>query len=795
MNTISKTIRTAIKHVKMNYKHKTSRTLYTYILLFSFLFSAQLLIAQPTITSFTPTSDTVGATVSITGTGFNTTTANNIIFFGATRATVITATATSLIVRVPTGATFAPITVLNASTALVAYSTQFFNPTFSPSKGSITGADIASKADFTTGTGPYAVAVGDIDGDGKPDLAIANYGTSSNPGNTVSVLRNTSTLGTISYATKVDFATGSVPISLAIGDIDGDGKLDLVVTKYNDSSVSVLRNTGSSGSISFATKVDFATGSRPYSVAIGDLNGDGKPDLAVANNSSSTVSLFRNTGSSGTISFATKVNFTTGTNPQSVSIGDIDGDGKYDLVIANYSSNTVSVLRNIDSIGTISFASKIDFTTGTKPRSVAIGDMNGDGKLDLVISNYDVGFGNTVSVLRSTSTSGSVNFATKADFSTGSGPYTVALGDIDGDGKPDLATSNQNSNNISVLRNTSTTTTIGFSTKVDFGTGTYPLSLAISDLDGDGKLDFAIVNSGSNGIGNTVSVLRNNPQPVTAPPPTIISLTPTKGKPTDTIVITGTNFNITPANNIVFFGATRALVRAATDSSLTVTIPIGATYAPITILNTSTKLAAYSTQFFNPTFSPNKGSITTADIAPKVDFGTGLFPESLAIGDIDGDGKSDLVMNAWSNAVTILRNIGSPGTLSFDTNVYFTTGSSPVEVAIGDIDGDGKLDLATANFGSGGSGNTVSVLRNTSSSGTLSFATKVDFTTASAPNSVAIGDIDGDGKPDLVVIANPNSNTVSVLRNTGTIGTVSFANKVDFGTGSYPGSLAIGDIN
>ena len=750
----------------------------------------------PTITSFSPTSGAVGDTITIIGTGFNNSSNNNIVFFGATRAFVSAATSTSLTVTVPTGATFAPITVLNTSTTLAAYSTQFFNPTFSPSKGSITGADIASKADFTTGTGPYAVAVGDIDGDGKPDLAIANNGTSSNPGNTVSVLRNTSTLGTISYATKVDFATGSVPVSLAIGDIDGDGKLDLVVSNYNDSSVSVLRNTGSSGSINFATKVDFATGSSPYSVAIGDLNGDGKPDLAVANNSSSnTVSLLRNTGSSGTISFATKVNFTTGTNPQSVSIGDIDGDGKYDLVIANNSSNTVSVLRNIGSIGTISFATKIDFTTGTKPRSVAIGDMNGDGKLDLVISNYDIGFGNTVSVLLSTSTSGSVNFATKADFTTGSGPYTVAIGDIDGDGKPDLATSNQNSNNISVLRNTSTTTTIGFSTKVDFGTGSYPLSLAISDLDGDGKLDLAIVNVGSNGIGNTVSILRNNPQPVTAPPPTIISLTPTKGKPTDTVVITGTNFNITPANNIVFFGATRALVRVATDSSLTVTIPIGATYAPITILNTSTKLAAYSTQFFNPTFSPNKGSITNADIAPKVDFGTGLFPNSVAIGDIDGDGKSDLAIAAWSYGVSILRNIGSPGTLSFATKVDFTIGSNPVSEALGDIDGDGKLDLAVANFGSGGSGNMVSVLRNTSSSGTLSFDTKVDFTTDKGPNSVAIGDIDGDGKPDLVVIANAYSNTVSVLRNTGTSGTVSFANKVDFATGSYPYSLAIGDIN
>ena len=453
----------------------------------------------PTITTFTPLSGPVGSTVTITGTNFNTTASNNIVFFGATKATVSAASATSLTVTVPSGATHAAITVLNTATTLAAYSKSFFLPTFTPNKGSITSEDIAAKVDFTTGTNPISVAIGDIDGDGKPDLAVANLNSA-----TVSVLLNTGSSGSISFATKVDFTTGTSPYSVAIGDIDGDGKPDLAIANYSSNAVSVLRNTGSSGSISFATKVDFTTGTNPFSVAIGDIDGDGKPDLVVANSTSNTVSMLRNTGTSGSISFATTVDFATGTNPYSVAIGDIDGDGKLDLAVANNGSATVSVLRNTGSSGSISFATKVDFTTGTNPFSVAIGDIDGDGKPDLAIANSSSA---TVSVLRNNGSSGSISFATKVDFTTGGNPRSVAIGDIDGDGKSDLAIANYNNTTVSVLRNTGSSGSISFATKVDFTTGSFPFSVAFGDIDGDGKPDLVVANSTS----NTVSVLRNKP--------------------------------------------------------------------------------------------------------------------------------------------------------------------------------------------------------------------------------------------------------------------------------------------
>ncbi len=479
-----------------------------------------------TITSFTPLSAKPGDAVTITGTGFNTTATSNIVFFGATRATVTTATATSITATVPTGATYAPITVLNTATMKIASSGANFTPTYAPTKTTLTTADFLAKIDFTTGGQPSSVAIGDLDGDGKPDLAVAN--TSSISGNSVSVFRNTSTSGSIatsSFATRVNFTTGtgSQPQSVAIGDLDGDGKPDLVTANGGNgaNSVSVFHNTSTSGSIgtsSFATKVDFATGTTPVSVAIGDLDGDGKLDLAVANfgTGGNSISVFRNTSTSGSIStssFATKVDFATGTAPISVAIGDLDGDGKPDLAVANLGTgvNTVSVLRNTStsgSIGTSSFADKIDFTAGTQPRSIAIGDLDGDGKPDLAVANLTSG---NISVLRNTSTSGSIgtnSFADKVDFTTGTTPRSVVIGDLDGDSKPDLVVANTDPNSVSVLRNTSTSGNIGtgsFATKVDFTTGTGPRSAAIGDLDGDGKPDLAVANTGS----NSVSVLRN----------------------------------------------------------------------------------------------------------------------------------------------------------------------------------------------------------------------------------------------------------------------------------------------
>ena len=467
--------------------------------------------ATPAITSFSPTTGVIGTTVTISGTNFNTDKTKDIVFFGATMATVTAASATSLMVTVPTGATYQPVSVTDITTGLTAYSTQPFTVTFSCG-GYINATSFAVKQDLTTASNPQSVFIGDLDGDGKIELVVTNFMS-----NSVSVFKNTGTNGTVSFSARQDFTTGTNPIGISIGDLDGDGKQDLAVTNTGSNTVSVFRNTGTSGTISFAAKQDYTTGTTPQSVSIGDLDGDGKPELAVTNFYSNTVSVFRNTSTSGTVSFILKQDFTTGNYPFNLSIGDVDGDGKPDLAVANYNSTSVSVLRNTGTSGTVSFAAKQDFTTGSSPYSVSIGDLDGDGKPELAVANYG---SNTVSVLRNTGTSGTVSFASKQDFTTGSNPYSVSIGDVDGDGKPDLAVANSNSNSVSVFRNTGTSGTVSFAAKQDFTTGSGPRSVSIGDLDGDGKPDLAVANSNS----NSVSVLKNTEGALTMTSPSATSI-------------------------------------------------------------------------------------------------------------------------------------------------------------------------------------------------------------------------------------------------------------------------------
>jgi len=598
------------------------------------------------------------------------------VFFGATRATVTAASTGSLTVTVPLGATYQYLSVTNLASSLTGYSSKPFGVTLS---GAVA---FQPKADAGTGANPQSVAIGDVDGDGKPDLAVAN-----NTDNTVSVLRNTSTAGAVSFATKVDYATSIRPLSVAIGDVDGDGKPDLATANLNNNNVSVLRNTGTAGTVSFATKIDYATGNRPFLVAIGDVDGDGKPDLATANYSDNTVSVLRNTSTAGTVSFATKVDYATGINPYSVAIGDVDGDGKPDLAVANNGSNTVSVLRNTGTAGTLGFAAKVDYGTGSIPYSVAIGDVDGDGKPDLAVANYS---DNTVSVLRNTGTAGALGFATKVDYGTGIRPNSVAIGDVDGDGKPDLAVANFFTSNVSVLRQQVLLTGLSLSAGTlspAFATGTLSYTAAVANATtsltatptANGTAPSPTVNGtavasgsasgaitlavGSNtiavvldGVSYTLTVTRA----AAAPVPTLTSLNPTSGPVGTTILVNGSGF--TGVSNLTFNGTPAPMTVFLSDTQLQTTVPAGATTGNVVV-------TAYGGNSNAVAFTVTTAStVTTATPASIASTSATLG------GNVTADGSSAVT----ERGVVYVAGSGTPTTADTKLTASGTTGAFTV---------------------------------------------------------------------------------------------------------------------
>lgn len=453
----------------------------------------------PIIDTFSPRSGPIGTTVTISGSYFDSTPTNNIVYFGAVAAQVISATSSELIVEVPKGATLQPISIL--VDGLISYSKMPFILTFDG--GLINEYSFSERVDFTTSNGGLDVASGDFDGDGRPDLAVCNFLAS-----TVSIFKNASSAeGTFSFDSRIDFATGLSPFGVSVGDLDCDGKLDLAIATNSGKLISVLRNNSTLvGSISFESKKDFQIGGASWTVVISDVDGDGKADMAVGDVSANKISLYQNLSiGAGDINFAPEVELPTGTGPRQVAFGDFDGDNKPDLISANTVSNTLSIFRNTSSIGIMSFDAPINLTSENS-RVFAIGDLDLDGNEDLVVANNDPHF--SISIFRNaTSGFGDISFDDRIILSGYSwGPSALSLADINGDEKIDLVLGT-NEGVISVMGNESNGVgNINFGTTLELATPLGgPTFSTIADFDNDGKPDIAVTSSNT----NTLSILGN----------------------------------------------------------------------------------------------------------------------------------------------------------------------------------------------------------------------------------------------------------------------------------------------
>lgn len=581
----------------------------------------------------------------------------------------------------------------------------------------------AAAANYAAGTGSFSLVSGDFNRDGRPDIAVANVIS-----NNVSVLLGN---GNGTYQTAVNYAVGSGPCSLAVADFNHDGDLDLVTANRDSANVSVLLGNGG-GTFQAAVNCPTKASGSPFSVAVSDLNCDGKPDLTVANWGSGNISVLLGQGNG---SFQTAVKISTNSlpgYPYSLTVDDFNGDATPDLAVAsNDNSHNVGIFVGN---GDGTFQAPVHYDVGGTLSSLAAGDFNGDGKLDLVVT-HPVVSGTKYSVMLGNN-DGSFQAAAHYSYAGSWDPESVVVADLDRDGKPDLVLANEATNNVLLLQGRGDGT---FQTAGTLPTGSAPCSLSVGDLDGNGEPDIAVANANS----NNVSILLNRSIHFSAIYPSEFTSSFAAG--TGSFSLASGDFNRD--------GKPDLAVANVISNNVSVVLGNG------------------------------DGTYQTA-----VNYAVGSGPCSLATTDFNCDGRLDLVTaNRSSASVSVLLGNGE-GT--FQTAVDYPTGAtcSPFSVAVGDFNCDGKPDLATANWGSGD----ISTLLGL---GDGTFQAAITYPTDSLPGyaySVAVGDFNGDAKPDLAVTSNDNSRNVGIFLGNGD-GT--FQTPVHYDVGGVLSSLAVGDLN
>ncbi len=615
------------------------------------------------------------------------------------------------------------------------------------------------------GTDPIAIAAADFNGDGKPDLVVADSGSKG-----VSVLMNT---GTGTFTAPVKYSVGNLPSAIATGDLNGDGVADIAVTNETDGTVTVLINNGSGA---FTTTHTYSTDSKPDSVAIADFNGDGANDLAVANQNGNDVSVLLNQGG-GTfggaanycvVSVTGACNSASEINPLSVVAVDLNGDGKPDLAVASATQSVVTLLNNGSGIFTLTSQS----SASQSASAIAAGDFNKDGFQDLVVADqganaFEIFAGN-----------GTGNLAAPLRYFSGSNPIAIATGDFNKDGKLDVAIVNLGDADVAVALGNGDGT---FQDIESYISGSEVSSVVLGDFNKDGKTDFL---ANSNGVGNnSVNLFTGNGKGSF----TLAATVPFSGLVSS---IAAQDFNQDKSLDFV----------VANPSSNQVSVVFGNGNGTF-----SSSIATYSTDSgpvsvavgdFNKDGFPDVVTANSAanDISVLLNTKTGTFnaavnypvgtnPASVAVTDLNNDGFPDIVVaNSGSNTISVLMNNGN-GT--FAAAVTYGVGDGPSSIAAAELNGDLYADLIVANK----TDSSVSVLLG---NGDGTFKQTVSYTVPNAGLASAIGaDITADGILDLVV-AGSTTNSIGVLQGNGD---GSFQGSVNYKVGLMPTAVAAIDVS
>ncbi|MEY4281351.1 MAG: hypothetical protein RLZ39_763 [Bacteroidota bacterium] len=483
------------------------------------MLSGQVLPA-PSVLSFSPTTGAVGTQVTITGSGFDANAANNVVYFGGVRATIVSVTASQIVVTVPYGARVAPITVTNIISGKTTASSKSFFYTYT---SLCTPANVTSSSfntfSITSATTPSSVSsaswsnvrhngvVADFDADGKLDLAKVD-----NTNSLVKVFRNQSTSGSLSlsnFTQTLNVATTSSPKDIEYADVNSDGLLDLIVTN-GSTTMSILINNSTSGNISFLTKQDITINGSTI-VKLGDVNGDGKTDIITSAWSGSSINVYANTSSlPGTaVTFSSTPTVISSTNSiRDLDIKDVNNDNKPDIIVGryqylNYTTAVIYINTTTSSVPTFDLPVNLSKSTAASEGSHAVyaEDINLDGNRDILsgqawVTNGDIFQNNYTSGSFSASSFSAAISTPGFNSSSSNWTWSIDVADFNGDAKPDIITSDFNGGSAAmILTNNNTmgvaSTIAGSSFASNYITGlsSYGNSFGI-DLDNDGKPDF-----------------------------------------------------------------------------------------------------------------------------------------------------------------------------------------------------------------------------------------------------------------------------------------------------------------
>jgi hypothetical protein len=564
---------------------------------------------------------------------------------------------------------------------------------------------------------PLAVAAADLDGDGDVDLATVHPGSDK-----VRILLNQ---GDGTFTAGDEITVGDQPVAIVAAFLRteviilaGGSLTDLVVANAGGNTVTILENQGD-GTFLASAASPLTVGMFPSSVAVADVNGDTEPDIVVANRTSSTITLFTGDGMGA---FGLLSSGPVAGGPQAILLADADGDFKPDLFLAARTAGQVVFTPNMGGGPTT-------IATFDTPFALAVGDVNGDGALDVAASSLTDGG------VRMIAGHGDGTFTALGTVAVGGIPASLALADLDGDGRRDLV--------VGDLMNDAVVVALGrgdgtFGPVLHQPAGDGVAALAVSDFDLDARLDVAT----ANGAGADVTVLRQ----LATPPVADCNAT---GIP-DTCELAGADCN---ANGVP--DTCDVTAHLAFGPSTDVPLTLRFLHAAAGDVDGDRDVDVVGVDTNGLVVLKNDGTGTLA-VAGTVPLAGG--PERVALVDLEPDGDLDAAVTLNSNKVIVVRNAGD-GT--FTPDVSPGVGTAPRDVVTADIDGDHDPDLLVANS----TASSVSVVRNDGAA----FTPVATVALAGLPLRLVAGDLDGDGDPDAAVleIMLPSTTEVQILRNAG----------------------------